>query len=132
MRARFRLRGRLKSTTYFVAITQTLLRHTSSTRNDSPPCNANPLDERRGVDEDPLDERRGVDEELFRFTDRRRTFPYIGGKRRGRQQSLSPRDEPLRFSNNTSVLEIASELDKSHSVIKVHFKSESKKNLFKL
>ena len=46
---------------------------------------------RSPVTASPLDERRGADEELFRFTDRRRTFPYVGGKRRGRQQSLSLR-----------------------------------------
>ena len=49
------LRGRLKSTTYFVAITQTSFQHTSSTpNNDSPPCNCQPLDERRGTDEKRL------------------------------------------------------------------------------
>ena len=45
-----------------------------------PPVTASPLDERRGADEERL--------EAY--------FPYVGGKRRGRQQSLSPRGEPLR------------------------------------
>ena len=44
-----------------------------------PPVTASPLDERRGADEERLEAH----------------FPYVGGKRRGRQQSLSPRGEPL-------------------------------------
>ena len=42
----------------------------------------------------PLDERRGADEERPKAY-----FSYVGGKRRGRQQSLSPRGEPLPLHN---------------------------------
>ena len=48
-----------------------------------PPVTASPLDERRGADEERL--------EAY--------FPYVGGKRRGRQQSLSPRGEQLTMVN---------------------------------
>ena len=54
-----------------------------------PPVTASPLDERRG--EVPTRS----------FSDLHRPeayFPYVGGKRRGRQQSLSPRGEPLQKS----------------------------------
>ena len=50
---------------------------------------------RPSVTASPLDERQDADEELFRFYRPEAYFPYAGGKRRGRQQSLSPRGEPL-------------------------------------
>ena len=48
-----------------------------------PPVTASPLDERRGTDEER-------DPEAY--------FSCVGGKRRGRQQSLSPRGEQLPFN----------------------------------
>ena len=49
-----------------------------------PPVTASPLDERRG--EVPT-------RSFFDLHRREAYFPYVGGKRRGKQQSLSPRGE---------------------------------------
>ena len=54
-----------------------------------PPVTASPLDERRG--EVPT-------RSFFDLPRLEAYFPYVGGKRRGRQQSLSPRGEQLLFS----------------------------------
>ena len=55
-----------------------------------PPVTASPLDERRG--EVPT-------RSFFDLPRLEAYFPYVGGKRRGRQQSLSPRGEPLPEKN---------------------------------
>ena len=56
-----------------------------------PPVTANPLDERRG--EVPTRSLSDLHRRLKAY------FSYVGGKRRGRQQSLSPRGEPLKKSH---------------------------------